>query len=236
MNQLLRLLLISIMLCTASVAKSQVIISLLFGEALNTPKIEFGLIGGFNQSYLLDIEEAERLNNFNIGFYFHINMKGNSFISTGVLVKSNVGAKGMPVYSVGDPDFDEVFEEAELTKKISYFYVPITFQQRFYNRFYIEGGIQAGLRNKADDYFNLEAYDGDLEYKVDARDQYAHLDFGLVGGVGYKLSKELKSMALGVNYYYGLVDVSTQADVTIKNSSLYVYMKLPIGTHGKDKK
>ncbi len=51
-------------------ANGQIVISLLFGDALNTPEIEFGLIGGINRSNFLDVEEAEGLNNFNIGFYF----------------------------------------------------------------------------------------------------------------------------------------------------------------------
>ena len=44
-----------------------------------------------NRSYILDIEDAKGKNNFNLGFYFHILMKNSSYLSTGVLVKSNVG-------------------------------------------------------------------------------------------------------------------------------------------------
>ena len=44
-------------------------------------------------------------------------------------------------------------------------------------------------------------------------------------------------MAVGVNYYYGLVNVSkTDAYPTIKNSSVYAYVKIPIGAAGKQKK
>lgn len=73
------------------------VISLLFGDALNTPEIEFGLVGGINRSTFLDMETAKGVNNLNLGFYFHINLKKSSFISTGVLVKSNTGAIGMQV-------------------------------------------------------------------------------------------------------------------------------------------
>jgi len=51
------------------------VISLLFGDALNTPEIEFGLVGGINRSTFLDMETAEGVNNLNLGFYFHINLK-----------------------------------------------------------------------------------------------------------------------------------------------------------------
>ena len=210
-------------------ANAQVVISLLFGDKLNSEKIEFGLIGGINQSYFLDIEESKGLNNFNLGFYFHFNLKASSYISTGVLVKSNVGARGMAVYEIGDPAFDSVFVDAELTSKINYFYVPILFHQRIQNRFYVEGGFQVGLRGKANDTFAKESYDGTIEYIRNVGDQYVWLDAGLQGGIGYKFKKQTKSMSIGASYYYGLVNVSKDPNLKIANSSLYLFVKIPIG-------
>ena len=112
MKNLRKLLLLLFFVAFSAGAQSQILISLLFGEALNTDEIEFGLVGGFNRSYLLDIEESQGLTNFNLGFYFHINMFKNSYLSTGVLVKSNMGAQGMLVYSIGDPPFDDVYSES----------------------------------------------------------------------------------------------------------------------------
>jgi len=237
MKTLLRICLVVIIASLSTNSKAQILISLLFGDALNTDKIEFGLVGGLNRSYILDIEESSGLNNFNIGFYFHINMFENSYLSTGVQVKSNVGARGMSTYPNGDPDFDSVFVDAELTKKINYFYVPILWHQRFNNRFYLEGGLQLGLRNKAYDYFTLEdAYDGDMGYKRDIRDEIEAFDGGLLVGAGYKIRNKLKSTAIGINYYYGLKDVSKVPDISIKNSSIYFYVKIPIGTNPDAKK
>lgn len=229
MKNCLKISLLSLFLLFSLTPKAQVLISILLGDKLNTPKIEFGMVGGLNRSYLNDISSSEGMNHFNLGFYFHFMVNNNSFISTGVLVKSNVGATGMPVYSLGNADFDTIYKDGTLTKKISCFYVPIMFQQRFNNRWYIEAGPQAGLRTKAVDIFETTTLDGDLSYTKDVRDQYAHLDFGLVGGAGYKFKKEVKSMAVGFTYYYGLVNVSLTPDVTMKNSSLNFYMKIPIG-------
>ena len=230
-----RLSIAAFLICLSAQVKGQVLISLLFGEALNTDKIEFGLVGGFNRSWLYDIEESEGLNSWNIGFYFHIMLKENSFLSTGVLVKSNVGARGMPTYPIGDDDFDSVFVDGELTKKINYFYVPILYQYRHKNRWYVEGGVQLGLRNKAYDIFTLEdSYGGDLDYTTDTRDDYKYLDAGLVAGFGYKLKRRLKSTAVGVNYYYGLMNISKIEGQKLRNSSLYVYFKIPIGAGMKE--
>lgn len=215
---------------TSIKGNAQIIIGLLFGEALNTEKIEFGLTGGLNRSNFNGYNESEGLNNFNLGFYFHIMLKENSFISTGVLIRSNVGATGMPTYLLDDPGFDEVFMDGVLTTKVNYFYVPIMYQRRIKNRILLEGGIQPGLRSRAFDYFNLESNGGDLEFRKNVSDDFSRLDFGLVGGMGYKLKNELKSMSVGVLYYYGLVDVKKNTDAKVNNSSLNVYLRIPIGT------
>ena len=141
----------------------------------------------------------------------------------------------MPVYSMGDENFDEIYKDGTLTKKINCFYVPILFHQRFNNRWYIEAGPQLGLIHKPVDIFEDEKLGGDLKFTLDVQDQYKYIDAGVLGGVGYKFKKEIKSMAVGINYYYGLVDVSKNPDQKIKNSGIYLYMKIPIGV-GKQKK
>lgn len=218
-------------------AQAQLLIVALFGDQLNSGKIEFGLDGGYNRSWYLDRQDAEGLNNFNLGFFFHVQMtEGRTgFLSTGVHVKSSVGASGMPTYSIGDPEFDDVYSGGELRTKVNVFYLPVMWQQRM-GKVFVEGGIQPGLRSKAFDFFLVEDFEGDLEYKRDVRDNYTRLDFGVVGGLGYRLSEGPTSASVGVNYYYGLVDVYKPATYDLKNSSMYVYARIPIGAGGgKDK-
>jgi hypothetical protein len=234
MKKLSKILVFSVLILLPSALKSQVLITILLGDALNTDKIEFGLIGGWNHSNIYTIEDSKGLNSLDLGFYFHFLIKNNSYFSTGVLVKSNVGASGMPVYSLDDPDFDAVFKDGSLTKKIPVFYVPLLFHQRFNNRWYIEAGPQLGLIHQCVDIFEAEKLDGDLKFTLSVKDQYKHIDAGLLGGVGYKFKKQPKSMAVGVNYYYGLVDVSADPAQEIRNSALYFYIKIPIGV-GKSK-
>ena len=234
MKTISRIIFLSIMMAVPASLNAQVLISLLFGDALNSEKIEFGLVGGLNRSYINDIEESKGLNNFNLGFYFHILMKNSSYLSTGVLVKSNVGATGMATYPIGDEDFDAVYQDGTLTKKISCFYVPILFHQRFNNRWYIEAGPQLGLIYKPKDIFEVSEFGGDLSYKRDVRDEYKYIDAGLLGGAGFKFRKETKSISAGINYYYGLVNVSERPDLKIRNSYINLYIKIPIGA-GKSK-
>lgn len=213
----------------STTTNAQVLISIVFGEALNTDKIEFGLSGGMSRSYINDISTSEGLNSFDLGFYFHVLLKNSSYLSTGVHVKSNVGAKGMPVYSLGDATFDTLYRDGTLTKKIPCFYVPILFHQRFNNRWYAEAGPQLGLIYKPVDIFETTKLDGDLTYTKNVLDEYKRIDAGFMVGAGYKFQKTIKSMSAGASYYYGFVDVSKNPDYTIKNSAFYFFVRIPIG-------
>ena len=53
-------------------AHSQVLISLLLGDKLNSDKIEFGLDGGVNWSQIGNLDSSSSYRTFNIGFYFDI--------------------------------------------------------------------------------------------------------------------------------------------------------------------
>ena len=214
----------------ANKSSAQVLISILLGESLNTEKIEFGLEGGFNQSFLKDIPESKGLTNFNLGFYFHIKLKeSNTYFSTGVLVKSNVGAKNINPYVIGEEHLDSLYlEDGSVTRKIGYFYVPVMIHRRFNQRFFLEGGVQLGLRNKAQDIFKADVLGNPLEYTIDIGDQYKRLDAGLIIGGAYKLKRKPKSMAIGLNYYYGLMNVLKEGDQELRNSSIYLYVKIPI--------
>jgi len=140
---------------------------------------------------------------------------------------------GMPTYPIGDQDFDTIYHDGVLTKKIPGIYVPILFHQRFNQRWYIEAGPQIGLIHQPTDIFKVEKFEGDLTYTTSTRGQYQYFDFGFYGGVGYKLAKKTKSTSIGIGYYIGLSDVAKDAYPEIKNSSFYLFCKVPIGV-GKE--
>jgi len=215
--------------------QSQILISLLLGKSLNTGKIEFGAEGGFNRSYLSGISEAKGLNNFHLGFYFDILIKNNWYVNTGVRVKSEVGATKILPYSLDDPELDSVFIDGTVTRKISYFYVPIHLKYRFARQFFINAGFQVGLRHKAKDLFiNTYRDKEDTEFRNDIRSQVTRLDAGLSGGVGYKFMGT--GMNIGITYYYGLVDIMKSDDLKSHNSTFYLYLDIPVGAGYKEKK
>lgn len=219
----------------SSIAKSQVLITLLLGNTLNTGAIEFGLTGGYNRNNLIGLKDAGGANNFNLGFYFDIRIKKDRpwYIYTGVLVKSTMGAGGVPVYSLNDPDLDSTMVGGDINRKINYFNVPTTIKYRFKNRIYLLGGFQFGLRHKATDEFtNTVNNKDDLVFKQNTKDNYKRLDAGFTAGLGYKFEYGMM-MNLGLRYYYGLVDVFKEGPDYGTNSSFYIVAEIPIGVKRK---
>jgi hypothetical protein len=224
------------LLISTHAVQSQVLISLLLGDKLNTGKIEFGLDGGINYPDIRGLDAGKMRGNFNIGFYFDFKLKNPQWmIHTGVLVKSTMGSDHLPVYPLNNTDLDNAFADGEVKRKINYFNVPIEMKYIFKNHIYLEAGIMPSLRNKAFDVFTADLIDNnDLEYKLDTRDQFHRLDFGLVGGVGYRLMGG-NGMNLTVRYYYGLVDITIDDTTPDQfNTSLYLSVGIPIGA-GKAK-
>ena len=70
----------------------QVLITLIFGDKLNSPGLEFGLEGGVNFSSIEGLESPAALPQFNLGFYFDIRLKNQWYVYTGVLVKATMGS------------------------------------------------------------------------------------------------------------------------------------------------
>ena len=215
--------------------QSQVLIALLLGDKLNTGKIEFGLTGGFNRSNLFGIENTKGLNNFNLGFYFDISLKKNLYLYTGVLVKSRFGASGIDAYLFDDPDLDSLLSGAEVIRKLKYFHIPLLLKYRFKNHLFVDAGFQLGLLYKATDEFSSTIYEkNDLVFKNNVLAQYKRFDAGAMAGIGYKLMKGT-GMNFGVRYYYGLINIYKEGDKKANNSSLYLYVEIPVGAGKKDK-
>jgi hypothetical protein len=230
-------LLIVALLLYIQTANAQVLISLVFGDKLNSPKVEFGLEGGANFSTISNLEGAKNRTDFNLGFYFDFMLKNPSWaINTGVIVKSTLGANGLPVYSLDNTELDNAFAGGHVDRKINYFHVPIMMKYKFDNNIYVKAGAQLGLLGKAFDEFKNN-YDGeDLEYKNNIRDQIHVIDAGLAIGAGYRLMRG-NGMNIGVNYYHGLVTVMKgDSNPNQHHRSLYVTACIPIGKGKATKK
>lgn len=218
-----------VFLLSANRAESQVLISLLFGDDLNTGKIEFGLDGGWTLSDQSGLADSKMLSSFNLGFYFDFKLKNSWMLHTGVLVKSSMGADEIPVYSLNNPELDNLYQNGYIERKMSYFNVPVLMKYTFKNRIFVEAGPQFGLLYKASDEFKNKIDGNELSYSKDVRKEFHPLDAGLVGGIGYRIKKGF-GMNLVIRYYYGFVDVLVDdSGNAVANQSLYFNVGIPIG-------
>jgi hypothetical protein len=229
-----RIFLIGCLAIVCQYGYSQVLISLILGDDLNSGKVEFGLDGGLNLSEQTGLNNPKSLPTFNLGFYFDIKLKDAWLIHTGVIVKSSMGAGDLPVYALGSPELDASFEGGSVDRKLNSFNVPVMIKYRFKNHLFAETGPMFGLLYQAVDEFTNTVQGDELTYRKDIRDNFHPLDAGWMTGIGYRLMKG-NGMNLGIRYYIGFVDVVINDDSgSVKNKSLYFTVGIPIGV-GKAK-
>jgi len=213
--------------------QSQVLITILFGDKLNSPNLEFGLEGGYNWSQISGLETGTPLGTFNLGFYFDFRIKKNFYFYTGVLVKSNMGSGGLTnndLNLLGSQIYEDTNSAVfagKYSQRLNYFLVPLLAKYRWNSDIYVEGGIQTGWMYKSWVEFNADVDGKDAIIKDYNRQNINKIDVGGLVGVGYKF-KSGPGWSVGVKYYYGFVDVYKNVSNT-KNSSLFVKMNIPIG-------
>ena len=215
---------------------SQVLISLLLGDKLNSDKIDFGLEGGGNFSSIFKMDSKKYVSDWNLGFYFVINMKKNWYLNTGVLVKAKLGSGKLSdkdLEFLGIPKIDTT-PEGNYYQKINYFLVPAMIRYKLDNGLYFEGGFQAGLRYKAWVEYKYKSKERDVLVKKFNKGMTNPLDVGALAGIGYRFKKRT-GWTIGVKYYYGFANVFKGKPGT-KNNSLFLKANIPIGAGEKAQK
>jgi hypothetical protein len=217
---------------------SQVLISLLFGDELNSDKVKFGLDGGLNFSNLNRTEGSKFLENFNLGLYFDIQLKENAkwYLHTGVLLKSEMGARGIDLYSLDDPGLDSVLIGGDIERQLKYINIPALVRYKLRKHVFFEIGPMLGILTKATDvFYNSVKKDDDLSFKNKVTDRYKWYDAGVEAGIGYQLMKGT-GVNFGIRYYQGLTDIlKDNPGDPMWNQSLYLYVSIPVGAGEKAK-
>src|SRR5690606_32894293 len=119
-----------VLLFAMNTVNSQVLLSLIFGDKLNSPDLEFGIEGGLNWPAISGLDASDRFTTFNLGFYFDFKVKEQFHIYTGVLVKSKLGINKLSesdLQAAGveliDSDGTYVDSDGTYSQKINYFLV-----------------------------------------------------------------------------------------------------------------
>ena len=231
-----RLSVLTLLILTAHLGQSQVLISILLGDKLNTGKIEFGLDIGVNVSKMSEFESAHPLTTLNLGFYFDFLIKEHWYFNTGVQVKSTVGLAALKQDDVSYLDPTDIFSDSGTYKqRINYFHIPAVIKYRFKNNIYIKLGPQVALRTKAFLRFEGEQNNKTVEINTDNRDLFNRFEFSGIGGIGYKF-KDGEGIYLEARYMLGFTNIFKDNMRDSKNSSFYFNVGIPIGKEKAEKK
>lgn len=206
---------------------SQILISLLLGDKLNTGKIQFGLEGGWTSSTIAGLESNNFENNWYLGFYFNINLKNQWYLDTGVIVKSTLGSDKLTEEDLLFLGFEDYNPDGRYSQRLSYFLIPVLAKYQFKNHIYVEAGPQFGLLTKGWVEYNYKDDDLDGTIKKYNTDMMNRLDAGIVAGAGFRLLKGL-GWTIGAKYYYGFVNLYKDKPGS-NNSTLFLKLNIPIG-------
>ena len=214
--------------------RAQVLISVLFGDKLNSDKMAFGLVLGNGWNSLSGYSTVDAQSNFNLGIFLTLKVKKRFFIQFEGLAKFKTGAKGLPVYPLGDVTLDSIYQGGNLQRSISCLALITTLQYRLWKYLNIELGPQVALRLKAADIFHADHADGDLQFKKDISASATRFDFGITGGLSWQFNKG-QGVKTGIRYYTGLIDVfpSDAGKNATRTIQLNVY--IPIGREKANK-
>lgn len=227
-------LLIVSLLILGFTSHSQVLISLLLGDKLNSEGLEFGIEGGLNLTNIAGFDDTKSLESFNLGFYFDIRMKNQWHLYTGLQVKSNFGMKHLLEDDLKFLEADIYSIEGKYTQKLNTFMVPVLANYKFKNRIYIEAGPQLGLVYKGWVEFTSDQDNKDTKIKDYNGDLINWFNAGIAAGFGYKLQKD-RGVTIGIRYYQGLTDVFKNRSGT-QHNSLNFKVNIPIGAGKAEKK
>lgn len=219
-----------LLICTGGYfkASSQVLIALLFGNKLNTDKLEFGLVVSPVYTNITNLQSQPKTG-LGLSLYFNVKMTENFFLHPEASPKAVFGAKDILPYSTGNKTLDSLFKnEGAVKRHLKAMSVPLLARYRIKGLLFAELGPQIDWFINAKDVFETKVDGNELTYTVRIKEQVSKFDIGLAGGLEYKLKKD-KGMGLGFRYYYGFTDIMKTNDGIQHNAAWMFNVSIPIG-------
>lgn len=228
---------ISLLFCVASTmqANAQVIISLIFGDELNSDKLLFGLHLNYTGSHLTNLEGAENLGGIKAALLFNYRLNDRFNLQSELVPPMAFGTKGLAPYSLNDTALDAQFQNGEVERRIWLTGITALGQYRVWDYIRVEAGPEIFLRFKAKDNFTAESEAGDLSLERNIKDQTSTFEVGLALGASYQLGKGT-GMMFGIRYYWGLTDVMKNDPGNQQFRMWQITSGIPIGRKKKMEK
>jgi len=200
---------IVVILFFSTTSRSQILVSLIFGESLNTPNMQFGIEVGANSSTVSDYDIADFTAGFEIGMFLNWKYADKWSLYSGLMANSNRGFRGVeelidPVYR---PGIDSGYEFKYMKTRLTYVGAHSAMRYYFSPSFSIAGGVNLSLRLKATNeaQYDLDKADLGVEYSV--KEEFYPIDAGPTFTFLYQFRKG-KGFSIVARGYYGLIDVA----------------------------
>lgn len=224
-------------LFSVQLGNSQVLLGLLFGDKLNSEKLEFGLSIGGNWSTLSNADVRRWGRDLALGLYFDIKLSENFFLHAAAIPKFTNGADRIPVYSLNDPVIDSIYATGSVARILPY--IPVPIMLRYKTNFHL--GAEFGpvtsirFRRSMKDEFRTEVNGDEITLQRGIGDLTSPFDFALGFGLYYKFG-DGRGVEMNIRYMHGLVNVFKRAegpDALIyppqRNRSIQLLFHIPIG-------
>src|SRR6476646_2100015 len=130
----------------ASLVRGQVLISILFGDKLNTDAIIFGLHVDYSWNKMTSIEPQDPLGRLNLSLFFNVKINDQWRAEIEALAKNTRGGKGIAPYPLTDPDLNAQFADGSVERRINYVGLMSAIQYNIQQSWYIEAGPQLTIR------------------------------------------------------------------------------------------
>jgi len=215
--------------------QSQVLIALLFGDKLNSGKLEFGLMVSPELSDLSGVHGKMRPG-LALGLYFNYKINDRWYLHPEALPKLSFGAKDLPVYSLDNPNLDSLFATGDVKRTVKAIGLPLLVRYRVAGLFFLEAGPQINLITNAKDEFENKVDDNKITNEVKIKDQFTKFDVGYAVGLAYRVSHGVGALTFGFRYYGGLTDVMKPLKGSQLNSAMFFNVSIPIGAGKAEKK
>ncbi len=206
------------------------ILVLLLGDKVATEKFHFSLDAGLNFAYMPGLEgKMNLLGNFGLGM--HLKVSDHWYFAPEFKPLSMKGQKDLRRIFDFPPDIEDVITSSQTQLRLNYLEIPLLWQYRFTERFYISTGPQFSFL--LDGKHNTEAElenSGTLEFEISAKKELNKFDFGFPIEIGYALStlRNGKGMDLRLRYNPGFREVfSESVDASSTNQAFQVIVTFP---------
>ena len=217
---------------------SQALWIFLLGDKVSTEKFQMGMNLSAASTWINDIENSTNRITWAFGGFAEWKLNEHWSFQPEMIMKNPGGARNLENYELDAPLAENQFEKNKTSVKLTYVSIPIYLK---YKTKYLGLGFgpQFGLLYRASSVFEGKNITTGKQYEI--KENIIHrtnnFDYGLSAMLEYYLmpKKKLMSMRIGIKYYYGFANITTN-NITNRNSTLLITLAIPVGDETKTSK